>query len=98
MLVEHARSLAALVDDGAERLEQARFLQRELPVVLVDVELPALRAGGRRRLRLVDRRSDAVDVEHACENEAAEARTDDRDGSRHPIPFRYEDIYIPLSY
>jgi AcrR family transcriptional regulator len=62
----------------------------------VDVELAALRAGARRGLRLVDRRRDAVDVEHARENETAEARTDDRDGCRHRIPLGYADIYIPI--
>jgi hypothetical protein len=60
--------------------------ERELPVVLVDIELAALGAGLRRGLRLVDRRGDAVDVEDAGEGEAAEARADDRDGCRHHVP------------
>ena len=60
-------------------LGEAGRLERELPVVLVDVELAALGAGLRRRLRLVDRRGDAVDVQDAGEGEAAEARADDRD-------------------
>ena len=70
----------------AELVEQACCLERELSVVLVNVEHPALRAGLRRGLRLVDRRGDAVDVEDACEGEAAEARTDDRDWCRHRVP------------
>ena len=44
--------------------------------MLVDIELAALRAGLSRGLRLVDRRGDAMDMEDACEGEAAEARTD----------------------
>ena len=39
-----------------------------------------------RRLYLAH--GDAVDVEDACEGEAAEARTDDRDWCRHDVPFR----------
>ena len=45
VLVEHARRLAALVDDRAELVGEAGRFERELPVVLVDVELAALRAG-----------------------------------------------------
>ncbi len=86
VLVEHARRLAALVDDRAELVGEAGRFERELPVVLVDVELAALRAGLRRGLRLVDRRGDAVDVQDACEGEAAEARADDRDWCRHHVP------------
>ena len=88
VLVEHARRLATLVDDRAELVGEAGRFERELPVVLVDVELAALRAGLRRGLRLVDRGGDAVDVEDAREGEAAEARTDDRDWCRHHVPFR----------
>ena len=79
MLVEHARGLAALVDDRAELAREADRFERELPVVLVDVELAALRAGLPGGIRLVDRRGDAVDVQDAGEGEAAEARADDRD-------------------
>ncbi len=86
MLVEHARRLAALVDDRAELVGQAGRFERELAVVLVDVELAALRAGLRRGFRLVDRGGDAVDVEDAGEGEAAEARADDRDWCRHRCP------------
>ena len=45
VLVEHARGLAALVDDRAELVGEAGRGERDLPVVLVDVELAALRAG-----------------------------------------------------
>ena len=83
VLVEDVRSLAALVDDRAELVGEAGRCERELPVVLVDVELAALRAGVRRRFRLIDRRGDAVHVQNAGECQAAEARTDDRDWSRH---------------
>ncbi len=38
--VEHPRRLAALVDDGAERVGEAGRCERALPVLLVDVELP----------------------------------------------------------
>jgi len=88
VLVERAAGLAALVDDRAELVGEAGRFERALPVVLVDVDLAALRAGLRRGLRLVDRRGDAVDVEDAREGEAAEARTDDRDWCRHRVPFK----------
>ncbi len=47
VLVEHARGLAALVDDAEEFLEQPGRLEGQLPVVVVDVEHAALDAGGR---------------------------------------------------
>jgi hypothetical protein len=76
------------VDDCAERVDEAGCFERELSVVLVDVELAALHAGLCRGLRLVDRRGDAVDMEDACEDEAAEARADDRDWRRPRVPFK----------
>jgi len=42
VLVEQARSLAALVDDRAELAGEADRLEGGLPVVLVDVELAAI--------------------------------------------------------
>ena len=83
MLVEHARGLGARVDDGAELAGEAGRFERALPVVLMDVQLAALRARLGRGLGLVDRRGDAVDVEDAGEGEAAKARADDRDGCGH---------------
>ena len=87
MPVEHARGLATLVDDGAERLREAGRRERGLPIWLMDVELAALRPSARRRLGLVDRRGDAMDVENAGEDEPAEAGADDCDGF-HPDAFR----------
>jgi hypothetical protein len=81
--VEHARSLAARVDDRAERVGEARSFERALPVVLMDVEMAALRTGLRGGLRLVDRRGNAVHVEDAGEDEAAGDRTDDDDWYQH---------------
>jgi hypothetical protein len=43
--IKHAQSLAALMDDRTEFVEQACFLERKLPIVLVDIELAALRTG-----------------------------------------------------
>ena len=80
--VEHPRSLAALVDDSAELVEEAGRLQRELSVVVVDVEHSALRARIRGRIGLVDGGGDAVDVQNASERQPAEAGADDRDGNR----------------
>ena len=48
VLVEHVHGLAALVDDRTELVGEAGRFERELPVVLVHVELAALRAGIRR--------------------------------------------------
>jgi hypothetical protein len=42
--VDNVRRLAALVDDRAELAGEACCFERELPVVLVDVELAALGA------------------------------------------------------
>jgi hypothetical protein len=40
VLVEHAQSLAALVDDRAELVGEAGRFERDLAVLLVDVERP----------------------------------------------------------
>jgi hypothetical protein len=79
MPVEHARSLTALVDEGAERVCEARHRERVLAAFLVDIEHSALRAGFSRGLGLVDRSRYAVDVEDACEGEAAKAGANDGD-------------------
>ncbi|MFB4302420.1 TetR/AcrR family transcriptional regulator [Actinomadura sp. NTSP31] len=63
MPVEHARRLGTLVDDRAELVGEAGRCERGLAVVLVDVELAALRAGLGRGVGLVDRGGDAVDVQ-----------------------------------
>ena len=80
---EDPGGLAALEDQAAELLRQARGRQRRLTVVLVDVEHPALGARGRGRLRLVDGDRDAVDVQDAGQDESAEAGSDDRDVGAH---------------
>jgi hypothetical protein len=84
--VEHAGGLGALVDDGVELVGEAGRGQGGLPVVLVQVELAALGPGLRRRLRLVDRGRDAVDVQDAGQGEAAQARPDDCDRCCHGAP------------
>ncbi|TYB71088.1 TetR/AcrR family transcriptional regulator [Nonomuraea sp. PA05] len=76
VLVEEPHGLAALVDEAGELLEQAGVLEGVLPVVAVDVEHAALRAGLRRGLGLVDGRGDAVDVQDAGERQPAERRAD----------------------
>ena len=87
MRVEHPRGLAAFMDDPAEFVEQSGRLQRELSVVVMDVEHSALRARIRRRIGLVDGGGDAVDVQDASERQPAEAGANDRDGS-HRASFR----------
>lgn len=67
VLVEHARRLAAFVNDGAECVGEAGRRKRKLSAVRVDIELSALRAGLGRGLGFVDRRRYAVDVEDAGE-------------------------------
>src|SRR4051812_10673902 len=69
MLVEHPRRLAARVNDRAELVGEAGRGERELTVVLVDVELSALRARLSRRVGLEDGRGDAMHVENAGEGE-----------------------------
>jgi len=81
--VEDPHRLAALQDEAAELVHQAGCLEGELPVVVVDVEHPALHARHRGRLRLVDRGRDSVDMQHAGEGEAAESGADDRDCGVH---------------
>src|ERR1700722_18776443 len=68
------------MDDSTEFFVEASRLQRELTVILVDVEHPALRARRRRRIGFVDGGLDAVNAENASESEAAEAGADDGDG------------------
>ena len=58
---------------------EASGLEADLPVVVVDVQQSALGARVGRGLGLVDRGRDAVDVQHAGEREAAQARADDGD-------------------
>ena len=78
VLVEYPRCLTAGVDDFEELIEESRSLQRELPVVFVDIEHAALRSRVCRGFRFVDRRRNAMDVEDAGESQPAEPRTDDR--------------------
>ncbi len=85
MPVEHAQRLAALVDETEELVVETGVLQGELPVVVVDVEHAALRTGGGRGLRLVDRGRYAVDVQDPGERQPAEPRADDRDGGGHGV-------------
>ena len=54
--------IAVRDNDATELVEEARRLERELAVVVVDVEHPALRASLRRRVGLMDREGNAVDV------------------------------------
>ncbi|MEY9095009.1 hypothetical protein ABH899_003620 [Paenibacillus sp. RC84] len=82
MRIKYPRRLDAFVDQAEELVEQPCCLERMLSIVLVDVELPALRAGLCRGLRLVDRCGDAVDVENACESQSSQATTNDRNGCR----------------
>ena len=81
--VEHARGLAARVDEGAKLVEQAGGPERELPAVIVDVQHAALRPRHRRGFGLEHGDGDAVEVQHAGEGEAAEACTDYRDLGQH---------------
>lgn len=71
------------MDDGAERIGEAGDFKRALSIMFVNVELAALRASTGRGLRFIDGHGNAMDVEDAGEDEAAEARTDDRDWWRH---------------
>jgi hypothetical protein len=91
--VERARGLTALVDQGAETVDQAGGLQRDLSVMVMDVEQAALGAGLGRRFGLIDRRGDAVDVQDAGEDEAAETGADDGDVRRHGrFPSNWNDV------
>ncbi|GKS13126.1 hypothetical protein YDYSY3_41260 [Paenibacillus chitinolyticus] len=80
MRIKYPHRLAAFVDKAEELVEQSCCLERKLSVVFVDVELPALRAGLCRGLRLVDCCGDAVDVENAREGQASQAAANDRNG------------------
>jgi len=68
------------VNDCTELFGESGDLERELSVVFVEIELSALGADFRRGLRLIDRCGDTMDVEDACEGEATEARTNNRNG------------------
>jgi hypothetical protein len=79
--VEHPRSLAAFMDDSAELVEQSGRLQRELSIVVMDVEPSALSARIRRRIGLVDGGGDAVDVQNASQGQPTRAGANDGDRS-----------------
>lgn len=81
--VEDPHLLAAFEDEVAELRHQAGRLDRDLAVVVVDVEHAALRAGHRRGFGLVDRGRDAVDVQDAGQGESTEAGADDCDWGAH---------------
>ena len=77
--VEHPVVLAALEDEPAEPLGQAGRGEGRLAGVVVDVEHPALGAGGGGGVGLVDRARDAAHSQDAGEDEAPETAPDDRD-------------------
>lgn len=87
MLVEYPRCLTARVDDLEKLFEEARCLERELPVVFVDVEHAALCSCVRRGFRFVDGRGDTVNVEDARKHQASKPGTDDCDWSPHLVSF-----------
>ena len=87
VLVEDARRLAARMDQRHELGVQVRRLQRDLAVVVVDVEHAALRPRVRRGLGFEDRGGDAVHVQDARQHQPAEPGADDRDGRVHGFPF-----------
>ena len=66
------------MDDLQKFFEEPSRFECELPVVFVDIEHAALRSRTRRGFCFVDRRSNAVNVEDACQCKAAESGTDDR--------------------
>jgi AcrR family transcriptional regulator len=78
--VQYPSGLPAVMDDSAEFVEQSCRLERELSVVLMDVEHSPLRARIRRCLGFVDGGFDAVDVKNSRESEAAEACANDGNG------------------
>ena len=78
--LEEAQVLAFGPGDRVELVDQAGFAQRPLPGM--DVEHAALAARVAGRLPFVDDGVDPVDVQHPGESQAAEARSDDRDGHR----------------
>ena len=65
------------MNDLAELRGESGGLEGDLSVVLVNVEVPALRARLGRRLSLVDRDGDVVEVKDASEGQSAEACADD---------------------
>ena len=82
--IQHTQCSAARMDDRAESIGQVGRLQRPLPGVRMDIELSALPACVSRRFRLIDGRRNAPNMEHACQDEAAETRPDDRN-CRHRV-------------
>ncbi len=64
ILSRSARRLASFKDDGVELFRQAGGLQSELPVVVVDVEHPALCPRIRGGFGFIDLDGKAVDVQN----------------------------------
>ena len=80
---QDASRFASLVNDGAELFRQPGRGEGNLPVLLVDVELPALSAHIGRGVGLVHRGGDSLNVQYSCQHQAAESCTDDRNGCVH---------------
>ena len=72
-LVQDAHGLALRMGEREEPLVEAGLAQRELPGLLVHVEGAALAAGVGGGVAFVDRGVDAVHLQDASEDEAAEA-------------------------
>jgi len=67
---------------AVELLVKAGRAKGKLSRSLMHVEGPALLAGVRSDVKLVDSEGDAVDLEDASEDQAAQTRSNDRDGGR----------------
>ena len=67
------------MDDGSEFCSEPGRFERDLSVVLVNVELTALRARRSGGVGFVDSRGDAMNVKNAREDEPAEPCADDSD-------------------
>jgi hypothetical protein len=80
VVVQQPHRLPALMNDLAERLVQVGGVQRDLPVLLVDVEHAALGSDVSAGLQVEHRGLDAASVQDTRQGQAAEAGADDRDG------------------
>jgi hypothetical protein len=97
--IEHPRRLTAGMDDATELVHQPRRFERDLPVVRVNVEHPALRPRGGRLLGLVHRRRNAVRPQNTRQREPAEPGADNCDQRQYsPLITKNVPRMVPASF
>ena len=85
VLVENALRLRLRLDQPAKLRKQPRRLQRQLPVVFVDIQQPSLPSRVRRALRFIDHRGNPMHMQHPRQHQPAQPRPNNRYFVLHPL-------------